>query len=254
MNLKILTPIILATLFISSPSTVNASSPQPVIALADTYIEAYLPDSTFGGEPYLRVADSNASISFTFLMFNLSGISYNFNVSSEIKLRLYCLNVTSPHIIGVHWCLNNTWNEETLTYESPRNFSVSDYPENVVVVSSSNSWHEWIVTESVSGAIQQMQSDMITFVLRVESSHAGNDYVFFYSKDQNLRFRDYRPQLVFSYRSNVINPLGTYLTIASASIAIVGVIFVAYKFSRKRKRQRYSRKSRFQRKSVRNTK
>jgi hypothetical protein len=242
--------MILVTLFISSFYTVNASNPQTVIALADTYIEVYTPDYTFGREPYLKVADSNASISFTFLMFNLSGISYDLNASSEIKLRLYCLNVTSPHFIGVHWCLNNTWNEETLTFEPIINFSVSNYPENVVSVSSSNNWHEWIVTDSVSGAMQQMHSDMVTFVLRVESSHAGNDYVFFYSKDQNFKSRDYRPQLVFSYKSYVINPLDTYLKIISVSVVVAGVIFVAYRFSRKRKREKHSRKSRFQRRPV----
>jgi hypothetical protein len=238
------TSLILVILLTFFSFSVEASNVQTVMVLGDTYVEAYALSSAFGREPYLRVAESESSISFAFLMFNLSGVSYVFNASSEIELRLYCHNVTSPYVTGVHWCLNNTWNEDTLTFESIQNFSRSDKPESVVTVSSNNTWYEWTVTGFVGHAMQQPAPlDKITLVLQAENSVSGDDYVFFYSKDQNLP--QYYPRLVFSYKSSVINPnpMDTYLKVGLVSVVVAGIILVAYRFSRKKKRKGSFRKS-----------
>jgi hypothetical protein len=230
--------LILLTFFSSS---VEASNVQTVMVLGDTYVEAYALTSVFGREPYLRVADSNASLSLVFLMFDLSRITYVFNASSEIELRLYCHNVTSPYVIGVHWCLNSTWSEDTLSFESVQNFSRSDKPESIVAVSSHNTWYDWVVTGFVSQAMQQPASlDEITLALEAENSVSGDYYVYFYSKDQNLS--QYYPQLVFSYKSSVTNPMDMYLEVGLVSVVAAGIILVAYWFSRKRKRKGHFRK------------
>jgi hypothetical protein len=248
LNFKILTPVILTILLIFS-SSVGKASPKIVTASSDTYVVANAPSSSFGRENYLEVADSKAAFSLAFLMFNLSGLSYVFNASSEIKLQLCVFNVTSPHVIGVYWCLNNTWNEDNLTFEDIGHFVKSDLPESVASVAAGNSWYEWAVTYFVWNATQQGHFDRITLVLQVEQSRQENDFVLFYSKDQDLL--EYRPQLVFSYKSSSPD-ITPYIILAS--VVLAGIILVAYWFSRKRKREKYYGKSRFQRKSVRSAK
>jgi uncharacterized membrane protein len=237
------------TLLIFSPSVGKASNPKIVTASSDTYVAATAPSTAFGRENYLEVADSQAGLSLAFLMFNLSGLSYVFNASSEIKLQLRVFNVTSPHVIGVYWCLNNTWNEDNLTFEDISHFIKSDLPENVASVAVGHSWYEWTVTYFAWNATQQRHFDMLTLVLQVEQSREENDFVLFYSKDQDLL--EYRPQLVFSYKSSSpdITPY-----IIFASVVLAGIILVAYWFLRKRKREKYYGKSRFQHKSVRSAK
>jgi hypothetical protein len=218
----------------SSFST-KASNVQTVPPLADTYVEAYAFDTVFGGQAYLRVANSRASLAIAFLMFDLSGVSYVFNASSDVELYLYCHNVTLPYAIGVHWCLNNTWNEDTLAFDSIRNLTRSNSPESVVTVSSNNTWYKWTVTFFVGSVMQQRASpDRITLVLEPENSGGENDTVSFYSKDQSLT--QYYPQLVFSYK-DMINPLYTYLEVGSGFVILAGIILVAYRFSGRKKRR-----------------
>jgi hypothetical protein len=69
------------------------------------------------------------------------------------KLRLYCFSVASPHVVGVHWCVNNTWNEENLTFASFAGF-FRTAPESVVKVTS-DEWYEWKVTNFVSKAVEE---------------------------------------------------------------------------------------------------
>lgn len=243
MNIKILSSILVALLVFSS-SMVGASSPQTVIVSNDAHVEVNVPSENFGRSPYLKIADTDSEWSFAFLMFNLSGVSYTFNASSEIKLQLRVLNVTSPHVVGVHWCANNTWNEDNLTFDSQHEFPITTQYESAVTVSSGNSWYEWTVTEFVSDAMQKLHFDKLTLVLEAENSFEGDNYVLFYSKDQDLS--EYRPRLVFSYSPYLVNPLDTYLKIAAASVVIIGSVFVVYMFSKKRRRKGYYRKSRFQ--------
>jgi hypothetical protein len=229
-------------LLVFSSLSVKASSVQTVTVSADTFVDSYGADHTFGREPYVRVAYSYASIALGFLMFDLSGISYVFNASSDVKLRLYCYNVSSPHIIvGAHWCLNNTWSEDTLAFDSISDFSRSNNPESVVTVSSNNTWYSWTVTGFVSGALQQPASpDRITLVMEPENTVNGNYTMLFYSKDQSLT--QYYPQLVFSYK-DVTNPMYTYLGAGLAFVVVAGTVLVAYRFSERKKRKRPARKS-----------
>lgn len=91
MSIKVLSSTVLVTLLIFSSFTVEASNSQTVIVSDDACVEAYVPLENFGHDPYLKVAESDAWLTFAFLMFNLSGISYAFNASSEIKSATTCL-------------------------------------------------------------------------------------------------------------------------------------------------------------------
>lgn len=249
MNIKILASIFLITLLVFSPSAVKASYPQTVMALDDTFVVGEDSYSTFGEELYLAVANSSQGLAFTFLMFSLSGVLYEFNTSSVVRLRLRCFNATSPHVIGVYWCLNNTWNENNLTYIFSLDFLVITLAESVVSVSSSDVWYEWTVNQTVHAAFANGY-DKLTLVLKVESTHTGDEYVSFYSKETPPLGNG--PRLIFTYFTPS-NFMDTAIKITFASIVIIGIIIVAYRFSKKKKREKYYRKSRFQ-KSVRSTK
>jgi hypothetical protein len=222
--------------------SVKASSVQTVTVSADTFVDSYGADHAFGQEPYVRVADSYASIALAFLMFNLSGVSYVFNASSDVELRLFCCNVSSPHIIvGAHWCVNNTWSEDTLAFDSISDFSRSNSPESVVAVSSNYTWYSWTVTDFVRWAMQQPALlDTITLVMEPENTVSGNYTMSFYSKDQSLT--QYYPQLVFSYK-DMMNPMYTYLEAGFAFVAVAGIAVVVYRSSARRKRKKSARKS-----------
>jgi hypothetical protein len=226
------TLLILLILLAFFSFSVEASNVQTAPILGDTYVDSYAVGQAFGQEPYLKVAESNKSLSFAFLMFDLSGISYVFNASSEIELRLYSHNVTSPYIVGVHWCLNNTWDEDTLTFVSIQNFSRSDNPESVVIVSSNNTWCDWTVTSFVNSAMHQpVPFDNITLVLEAEDSGSGS--VYFCSNDQNSS--RYYPQLVFSYKSPVTNLMNAYFGVGFVSVAAAVIVLVAHRFSGKKR-------------------
>lgn len=251
MNLKILASAFLMTLLIFSPSIAKASTPQTVMAMDDTFVVDQEVDSVFGDDPYLVVANSFEGLAFAFLMFNLSGVSYEFNASSVVRLALRCFNATSLHVIGVYWCLNNAWNENNLTYVSSGNLRVAKLVESYVSIFSNDAWYEWTVTQTVRAAFANGYNKL-SLVLKVESTHTGYEYVSFYSKEASP-VGEYGPRLVFSYFTPS-NFMDIAIKIVFASIVIIGIIIVAYRFSKKKKREKYYRKSRFQHKSVRSTK
>lgn len=243
MNLRILASVVLVKLLVFSSSTVQASNPQAIPVLNDAYVQDITPFESYGHVSYLKVSDSQVGLSLAFLMFNLSEVSYTFNASSEVKLQLRVLNITSPHNIGVHWYVNNTWNEENWTFNDLIGTYMTDEAESIITISSNGSWYEWTVTEFIYDAMQQLRFDRLTLVLQAEKDSPGeNDYVLFYSKDQNRTV--YWPQLIFSYRSPASNPPYTSILIILGFVAVAGVAFMVYRFSRKR--QKYYRKSRFQ--------
>lgn len=248
MNLKILASTFLIILLVFSPSIAKAPNPQTVMALDDTFVVDKDPNSAYGEEPYLIVANSDeGGLAFAFMMFNLSEVSYTFNASSDVKLRLRCLNTTSPHVISVHWCLNNTWNGNNLTFVSSVNFSVATLMESFVNVFSNDAWYEWTVTQTVHAAFENGYNKL-TLVLKVEGTHTGFEYAAFYSKEASPVGNG--PRLVFTYLTPS-NSMDTAIKILFASSVVGGIIIVAYRFSRKR--EKYHKKSRFQHRSVRST-
>jgi len=137
---KVFLSLILASLLILSSSYAKASATQTILVAEATFVEANVPSDNFGNFTYAKVADSEAGLCFAFLKFNLSQVSNVFNASSEAKLQLHCHNVTSPHVIGVYWCVNNTWSQNNLTFDSQYGFFISNEYESTATVSSNNTW------------------------------------------------------------------------------------------------------------------
>jgi hypothetical protein len=243
MKHKILTPTILLILLVSSSLIANASEPETITPLADTYVDAFSVNSAYGDRDYLEVSDYTNGLCIASLMFDLSKVSQVLNASSETKLRLYCFNVTSPHIVGVHWCVNNTWNEENLTFASFGGF-FRTAPESVVKVTK-DEWYEWKVTNFVSKAIEE-NYEKITLTLEVEDPLEGTARSLYASKDQTIQeMLKYSPQLVFTYLEPKANSMDTITKVALGLMVSVAIVFLAYKLSKRRTRkklhQKYSR-------------
>jgi len=233
---KILAPTILLILFISSSLIANASEPETIRPLADTYVDAWEATSTHGDRDYLEVSDYASGLSIIVLMFDISKVSHVLNASSEIKLRLYCFYVPSPHVVGVHWCVNNTWNEENLTFISFGEFFKTD-PEDFVIVDS-DIWYEWKVTNFVSKAMEE-NYEKITLTLEVVPPSEG--IARFASKDQPT---GYSPQLVFAYTETETNSPDIIIIVALGLIITVVIVFLAWKFSKRHETKTRHRKMR----------
>lgn len=242
MKYKVLAIIIPLISFVFLPFTANASEPETITPIADTYIDL-LYNSTNGQDDYLEVSDYASGFCIAFLMFGISKVSHVFNASSEIKLRLYCFSVASPHIVGVHWCVNNTWNENNLTNLLFSKFSRTN-PEDVVRVDSTDVWYEWKVTGFVRKAVEE-NYEKITLTLEVKDQLQGTALSLFASKDQKTTLREYSPQLVFTHLEPKANSLDIIIKVASGLTATAVIVFLAYKLSKKRTRkkrhQKYSR-------------
>ena len=230
MEHKILLLTILLILFVPPFSTADISEPEKITPLADTYVDAWNATSTYGDRDYLEVSEYANGLSFASLMFDISEISHVLNASSEIKLRLYCFYVPSPHVVGVHWCVNNTWNEENLTFVSFGGFFKTD-PEDFVIVDSIDIWYEWEVTGFVSKAMEE-NYEKITLTLEVMPPSEG--LARFASKDQPT---EYSPQLVFTYTETETNSPDIIIIVALGLTVTVAIVFLAYKLSKRHTRK-----------------
>ena len=229
-------------LFVSSSLISNASEPETIMPLADTYVDAFSIDTPFGDEDYLEVSNYASGLSIIALMFDISKVSHVFNASSEVKLRLFCFDVASPHIVGIHWCPNNTWNEENLTFASFSGFYRTN-PEDVVRVDSKPAWYEWKVTNFVRNAVEENHEN-ITLTLEVKDPLEGPARSLFASKDQAPEDLKYSPQLAFTYTETETNSPDTTIIVAIGLTATVAVIFLAWKFSERHKTKTRHRKIR----------
>lgn len=244
---KILAPTILLILFVFSAFIANASKcerinsePETITPLADTYLDGFSVNSNYGNRDYLEVSDYANGFSIVALMFDISKVSYNLNASSEIKLRLYCFNFTSPHIVGVHWCANNTWNEENVTFVSFSGFFRTS-SESAVGVTSIDFWYEWKVTNIVRKAMEENYEN-ITLTLEIEDPLGGIALSRFASKDQTTQeMQEYSPQLVFTYLEPEADSMDIIIEVALGLTATVVIAFLAYKFSKRHKRKKPAR-------------
>lgn len=241
MKHKVLASTILLILFVSSPLIANASERETIMPIADTYVDAWEPTSAHGDRDYLEVSDYASGFSTIALMFDISKVSHIFNASSQIELRLYCFYVADPHIVSVHWCVNNTWNEENLTSLSFSGFLRTSL-EDIVKVESIDVWYEWNVTNFVKRAVEENYKK-ITLTLEVEDTLEGTARSLFSSKDQEWA-ETYGPQLVFTYSQTGTNSPDIIIIAALGLAAAIVIAFLAYKLSERHKTKTQYRKMR----------
>ena len=241
MKHKILTPTILLILLVSSSLVANASEPETITPVADTYVDGWNPNSVYGHNDSLEVSDYASGLCIASLMFDLSQVSHVLNASSEVKLRLYCFSVADSHIVGVHWCVNNTWSEENLTFTLFGGF-FRTAPESVVKIANSPGWYEWKVTDFVRKAVEE-NYEKITLTLEVEDPLEGTAASLYTSKDQKIQeWLKYSPQLVFTYGASNANSVDTIIKVTLGLTVTVAIAFLAYRLLQKRTRKKWHRK------------
>jgi hypothetical protein len=237
MKHKIPALTILLILLVSPLHITDASEPETIIPVADTYIDAFSFNATYGERDYLEVSEYASGLCFAFLMFDISDVSHVLNASSEIKLRLYCFYVDAPHIVGARWCVNNTWNEENLTALLAGGFSRTD-AEDAVIVASIDVWYEWEVTNFVTQATEE-NYERITLTLEVEDPLQGVARALYASKDQTTQeWLEYSPQLVFTYIEPEVNSPDITIMVALGLTAAVAIALLTYTFSKRRTRKK----------------
>ena len=214
--------------------------PQTVTPLADTYVDSSSVSTAHGLEEYLKVSDNNIGMCIALLMFSLSGVSRNSNVTFEAKLRLFGCTSNLTYVIGAHWCANNTWNEETFAFVNFSSF-VRTRSESNVTVGSENVWHEWVVTDLVNIAMRENYEN-ITFGLEAEQTVQGNAFAIFYSREQQQLPPTYNPQLVFTYHDITGSDGGVSLDtigkVVFGGLVTAGIVFIAYRSLKKTPKRR----------------
>ena len=174
-------------------------------------------------------------------MFDISKVSHVLNASSEIKLRLYCFYVADPHIVSVHWCVNNTWNEEDLTFVTFSGFFRTSL-EDIVRVESIDTWYEWNVTNFVKRAVEE-NYEKITLALEVLDTLEGTARSLFASKDHEWA-ETYSPQLVFTYTQTGTKFPDIIIVAAIGLAAVVAIAFLVYMLPKRHKTKTQYRKMR----------
>ena len=220
--------------------TAYASEPEIITPLGDTYVDGFSVEDAYGDRDYLEVADYASGLSIISLMFDISEASQVLETISEVTLRLYCFYYVSPHIVSVHWCVNNTWNEENLTFISFSGFFRTSL-EDLVKVDTIEVWYEWTVTNFVKQAARE-NYDKITLTLEVEDTLEGTARSLFASKDHI--YEDEYPQLVFVYAEPEENSTDITVVVAYGLVVTATVVFLAYWFIRRHKRKTRRHKSR----------
>jgi len=226
---RILALVILLALLVPSSFVAEALETETITPLADTYVDLLAVDSAHGQEDLLEVSEYELQyFSISFLMFDISQI---LNVPSEVKLRLFCFYVASPHVVGVRWCVNNTWTEENLTRDSSGGFFRTDL-EDAVRVDSADVWYEWKVTAFVTHTMEK-NYERITLTLEVENPLEGVACSRFASKDQPPEWSGYSPQLVFTYGEPEATSFDVIIMVVLGSTVAVAIVFLAYWLSKK---------------------
>jgi uncharacterized repeat protein (TIGR02543 family) len=177
----------------------NALTTQLVLGpVEDVYVDSDVPDSNFGGSSYLYasfwdyeyISDERYN---SYLKFDLSLVQTEFGIASA-TLELYCLSVGySAPVVGVHYCADDSWNENETTWNNAPSFSVA--PTCVVSVLDDEKWYAWDVTKDAKTALDDK---MLTIVLSVQNE-GGYFYSYFYSKEG---WRN-PPRLVVEYSAHM---------------------------------------------------
>ena len=80
----------------------------------------------------------------SFLKFDISKIPTDITVKSA-TLKLYAYYVHTPATITVHRCSDNSWSEDTITWNNAPSYTTDS--EDSKYINSDDKWLEWDVTD-----------------------------------------------------------------------------------------------------------
>ncbi len=164
----------------------------------DAQVAEGYPDSNYGAKTYVYVGNDLSSAYKNergFFKFNLSAIPENFALATA-RLRNYCWRMTGASGGGVQAraVLDDTWNENTITWNNQPPHGDVLASVNVTTI---NSWYSWDVTSFVAGEL--LGDKLVSLCLRAESENQVAPYAFIYAfESKEWGEVDKRPHLEIS--------------------------------------------------------
>lgn len=185
----------------------------------------------------------------SFLKFDLSEIPNNSTIQSVI-LKLHTAN--SYHIddtlVSLHYCPNNSWLENIITWDNKPNFDEQNL-ESIWVSQKEHpmdgKYYSWNVTNSILTAFEQ-NKNQISFALTADHkslNYGGTDPVYkypkFYSNNAGgVVVRVPKLEIIYAEQEDPIKEVDTFsLPIGMLLVVAVSLIVVSTFVSRKRSKK-----------------
>jgi len=184
----------------------------------DTYVDSDGPNSNFGSSSYLYVEFSHYEYlqdeyRNSILKFDVSTVPAEVNIVYA-SLELYCWFSYETPEVGAHYCVDDSWNEDTITWNNAPSFASE--PTDVVQVNADDQWYSWDIT---SDAKSSLEDGILTVVLRIENVEGISD-ASFYSKDS---WRDH-PKLVIGYTTQILCSVSPSVVTLGSPVTVTGNI------------------------------
>ena len=193
---------------IESATNFTATSGLPLITVTpaeDAYVKSSTPTTSFGTAANLRVRQSSSEILYSYLKFNVTGVSGPVLLA---KLRVYCSDA-GPDGGGVYAVSNDFLGNSTPWVQSTLNWNnapaISGSPLSSIGAVTINNWFEFDVTAAVTG------NGTFSFAIKNNNS----DAVYYHSKESTND-----PQLVIDVGSGPPLPIVSSFTPASGVVGV----------------------------------
>ena len=172
----------LSLAFAQNPISINDTSSYTIMVdiSEDAYVCLDEPDLTHGFEEDFRVGRGSSEYYRTYLKFNLAKIPEGKTILSA-RLRLFChLSNVENGFVGAHYLVNDSWNEETITWNNcPTNFSST--PADTV-----QTHLDYVYWQVPNDVIDAYNTDGVYSVVLKMSNLYNDKWAYFYSKEIDL--------------------------------------------------------------------
>jgi hypothetical protein len=132
-------------------------------------------------------------------MFDLSTLNGLTIISASLELYVASVGYDGSDV-GTHYCLDNSWDEDTITGNTAPSFVTTASEIITILVDDSNQWISFDITSDV---ISSVSAGAITEVLRIQNLAGYNHDIRFWSSE--YADSNYHPRLVIEYIQPTIN-------------------------------------------------
>lgn len=201
-----------------------------IFPIADASVQQDAGVTQWGKSDFLYVENDQYENFISFLRFDLSAFSGVASIeSASLELQVRTESVLGSTHVSVHFCPDDSWNENGITWETKPSFD-PDLLQSVLVVPSQDGQiqiHSWIVT-SVCRTVLEESDKTVSFAMSAEKrTDSSKTYAGFYSRETG-----YKPRLVVLYtgvstQQQPNEDASLMLPLVFASIAIIAVLAIS---------------------------
>jgi hypothetical protein len=166
-----------------------------VFSSADAFLDSSTPDANFG-TGNLTISNSSLGRMLIWLKFNLSEVPDGAVISSAI-LQLKCSSAPEPFNVSSHFCSDNGWTENSITFNNAPAHDPTPMPDmcptcgskSWAIVDDPLQWYLWDVTFAVNQTVDGVHGgeDAVTIVLEERLEHAQGVKADFVSREGALQ-------------------------------------------------------------------